>query len=53
MGPRRYFLDWLRVLAFALLILFHVGCLYATWSYNLKSPRILPQIDGLLLARSA
>lgn len=50
MGARKYFLDWLRVCAFALLILFHVGCLYATWDYNIKSPRLLPAIDGLLLA---
>jgi peptidoglycan/LPS O-acetylase OafA/YrhL len=50
MGPRKYFLDWLRVLAFALLILFHVGCLYASWDYNLKSPHILPGIDWVLLA---
>lgn len=38
MGTRKYFLDWLRVIAFALLIVFHVGCLYAGWDYNLKSP---------------
>jgi glucan biosynthesis protein C len=50
MGSRKYFLDWLRVLAFACLIVFHVGCLYASWDYNLKSPRPVPQIDWALLA---
>jgi hypothetical protein len=50
MGPRKYFLDWLRVGAFAFLILFHVGCLYATWGYNIKSPRLVPHIDAVLLA---
>jgi glucan biosynthesis protein C len=50
MGSRKYFLDWLRVLAFGALIVFHVGCLYASWDYNIKSPRLLPQIDWALLA---
>jgi len=30
MEPRKYFLDWLRVGAFALLIFFHVGMLYVS-----------------------
>ena len=50
MGQRKYFLDWLRVMAFGLLILFHVGCLYATWVYNIKSPRIVPAVEWFLLA---
>ena len=45
MGERKYFLDWLRVIAFGFLILFHVGMLYVTWHYNLKSPRILPEVE--------
>jgi glucans biosynthesis protein C len=50
MGSRKYYLDWLRVLAFLGLIVFHVGCLYASWDYNIKSPRLEPQIDWALLA---
>ena len=50
MGSRKYFLDWLRVLAFGCLIVFHVGCLYASWDYNIKSPRPVHQIDAALLA---
>lgn len=50
MEPRKHYLDWLRVIAFALLILFHVGCLYASWPYNLKSPQPHPEVDWLLLA---
>ena len=46
---RKYFLDWLRVIAFGLLILFHTGCLYASWTYNLKSPRLLPELEWFLL----
>jgi glucan biosynthesis protein C len=45
MGERKYHLDWLRVAAFLLLILFHVGMLYVTWGYNLKSPRIYPDLE--------
>lgn len=48
--PRKYFLDWLRVIAFVVLILFHTGLLYSSWRYNLKSPRIFPDIDWALLA---
>lgn len=48
MGERKHFLDWLRVIAFGLLILFHTGLLYASWSYNLKSPRLVPEIEWVL-----
>jgi len=50
MGSRKYYLDWLRVLAFGALIVFHVGCLYASWDYNIKSPRPVHQIDAVLLS---
>ena len=50
---RKYFLDWLRVLAFGALILFHVGMLYVSWRYNLKSPRLYPGIQPWMTALSA
>lgn len=53
METRKYELDWLRVLAFAFLILFHVGCLYAPWHYNLKSPRIVADLTWPLEALGA
>ncbi len=35
---RRYDLDWLRILAFGLLIFYHTGMLYvADWGYHVKS----------------
>jgi len=35
---RRYELDWLRVLVFGLLILFHIGMLYVEgWGFHVKS----------------
>ena len=53
METRKYFLDWLRVGAFALLIFFHVGMLYVSWPYNLKSPRLYPAIEPLMSAVGA
>jgi len=38
MHKRRYELDWLRVLAFALLIFYHIGMLYVKdWGFHYKS----------------
>jgi peptidoglycan/LPS O-acetylase OafA/YrhL len=36
-GRRRLDLDWIRVAAFALLILYHVGMLYVSWGFHVKS----------------
>ena len=52
MAKRKYFLDWLRVLAFAALIIFHVGMLYVSWDYNLKSPRLYPGLEPWMTALS-
>ncbi|SDD89220.1 Acyltransferase family protein [Kordiimonas lacus] len=38
MNNRRYDLDWLRVVAFGLLIFYHVGMYYVTWGWHVKSP---------------
>lgn len=53
MDTRKYFLDWLRVLAFGVLIVFHVGMLYVSWRYNIKSPRLYPAIEPWMNAVSA
>jgi glucan biosynthesis protein C len=53
METRKYFLDWLRVAAFVLLIIFHVGMLYVSWPYNLKSHRLFPAIEPLMNVVSA
>ena len=34
---RRYDLDWLRICAFGILILYHVGLFYVTWDSHVKS----------------
>ena len=38
LGERRYDLDWVRVGAFLLLILYHIGMYYVTWDWHVKSP---------------
>ena len=35
---RLYFLDWVRILAFAMLVPYHVGMYYVTWYWHVKSP---------------
>lgn len=35
---RLLYLDWLRIAAFALLVLYHVGMYYVPWSWHIKSP---------------
>lgn len=40
LSTRRYDLDWLRVLAFGLLIFYHCGMAFvADWGYHLKNPQ--------------
>lgn len=46
---RRYDLDWLRIIAFALLILYHVGMYYVTWDWHVKSPQASAAIEPLML----
>jgi glucan biosynthesis protein C len=48
---RRYDIDVVRVFAFALLILYHVGMLYvAGWDWHLKSAHEAPWLRGPMLA---
>lgn len=35
---RRHDLDWLRIIAFAVLIFYHVGMFFTTWGWHVKSP---------------
>lgn len=36
-GTRQYFLDWLRVLAFAYLVFFHTGMMFVEWPFHIES----------------
>jgi hypothetical protein len=48
-NDRRLDLDWLRIGAFGLLILYHVGMFYVTWDWHVKSSRASEAIEPLML----
>ena len=48
LGERRFDLDWVRILAFMLLILYHVGMYYVTWEWHVKSPHASSAIEPLM-----
>jgi hypothetical protein len=37
-ASRLVFADWVRILAFGLLVLYHAGMYYVTWDWHIKSP---------------
>jgi hypothetical protein len=39
---RHYGMDWLRIGAFALLILYHVGMVFVPWGYHVKATTTVP-----------
>ncbi|MGE0045229.1 MAG: acyltransferase family protein [Hyphomonadaceae bacterium] len=48
MTDRRLAMDWLRIGAFALLILYHVGMFYVSWDWHVKSSRASEAIEPLM-----
>lgn len=48
-GQRLPFLDWVRVGAFGLLILYHVGMFYVSWDWHVKSQHAGFLIEPLML----
>jgi glucan biosynthesis protein C len=48
LGERRFDLDWVRILAFMLLIGYHVGMYYVTWDWHVKSPHASSAIEPLM-----
>lgn len=49
---RRHDLDWLRVIAFGLLVLYHVGMDYVTWDWHVKSPTTQLMLQPVMLLSS-
>ena len=45
---RLFFLDWLRILAFALLVPYHVGMYYVSWDWHVKSAAASTAIEPLM-----
>ena len=42
---RRYDLDWLRIIAFGLLIFYHIGMFFVSWDFHVKSVHASPAIE--------
>ncbi len=49
---RRHDLDWIRVFAFSLLVLYHVGMYYVSWDWHVKSPFASETLEPLMLLSS-
>ncbi|WP_323844968.1 acyltransferase family protein [Microbulbifer magnicolonia] len=50
---RRYDIDWLRTLAFAVLILYHLGMYYvADWGWHIKSDQTWVWLQNLMMLTS-
>ena len=45
---RRYDLDWLRIIAFGLLIFYHIGMFYVTWDWHVKSDHASHLIEPVM-----
>ena len=48
-AQRLYFLDWVRILAFFLLVLYHTGMYYVSWDWHVKSPFTTRAIEPLMM----
>ena len=49
---RHYFLDWVRIIAFFILIFYHVGMYYVTWDWHVKSAHASDAIEPLMMLSS-
>ncbi|MGY1520124.1 acyltransferase family protein [Luteimonas sp. A482] len=49
---RRHDLDWVRVFAFALLVLYHVGMYYVSWEWHVDSPHAGPALEPFMMMSS-
>ncbi|MBI3154791.1 MAG: acyltransferase family protein [Burkholderiales bacterium] len=47
-GDRLVYLDWVRIVAFGLLVLYHVGMYYVSWDWHVKSPHAGPALEPLM-----
>ncbi len=45
---RRIDLDWLRIIAFGLLIFYHVGMVFVPWPYHVKSENLIPALAPVM-----
>ncbi len=52
-GGRRYDLDWLRIGAFGLLILYHVGMVFVPWEFHIKTAHPQRWVEAPMLLLNA
>src|SRR3979490_1954575 len=48
-AERRGDLDWVRIAAFGLLIFYHLGMLYVSWGFHIKSAHRVTALEPLML----
>src|SRR3546814_5110067 len=48
-SSRRFDLDWLRIIAFGLLIFYYMGMYFVSWDWHVKSSHAGPAIQALQL----
>jgi hypothetical protein len=46
---RQYFIDWIRVLAFAILIFYHSGMFFVSWGWHVKNNVIVESLEYPML----
>jgi hypothetical protein len=51
-NTRLFFLDWVRIIAFFILILYHVGMYYVTWGWHVKSPYASDALEPYMMLSS-
>ncbi len=51
-GARQHFLDWLRVLAFAYLVLYHTGMMFVEWNFHIESGHDSSFLRSIMLLSS-
>lgn len=49
-AAREFGLDWLRVFAFSLLILYHTGMIFVRWPFHIKNAETSIPLEWLMLA---
>lgn len=49
---RRYDVDWVRIAAFAWLVLYHTGMYYVSWGWHVKSPFANEALEPFMLLSS-
>jgi hypothetical protein len=53
MHHRRYDLDWLRIGAFGLLILYHIGMVFVPWDFHIKTANPQHWLEPVMLLSNA